>query len=263
MLVTIKASCLSLVDYFVSDLFKFIDFETCSACNRYCVTCIRNSHPERDKVQSWFEKNYLPIGVIRQALDQCAELGFTGGVCLSHYNEPLMDERIPKIIRLAKSYPQFKEVFMNSNGDFLTEELAREIDGSGLDRIIVSLYMDEPIKSQRAAWIKTLFTYTEPVIITMSDHIATHFSPKFDVEALTEKYIDNPCGEPAIRVIINHRQQYLACCDDVIGNFDMGTFPETSIGDHWFGGKRQSMIINLREHGGRRKYAYCSTCPRR
>jgi len=246
----------------MSELFKFIDFETISTCNRTCPTCIRNSHPEREKVQSFFELNLLPTKIVRLALDQCAELGFTGGVCLSHYNEPLMDNRIADIAILAKSYGQFKPIFLNTNGDFLTEELAQSLDGV-LDKIIVSLYMDEPKKSERGNWIKTLFNHTEPVIITMSDHIATHFSPAFDVEELAKQHIDNPCGEPATRVIINHRQQYLACCDDVVGNFDMGTFPETSIHDHWFGGKRQSMIINLREKGGRRKYEYCSSCPRK
>lgn len=245
----------------MNELFRFLDLETISSCNRTCPTCIRNSHPDKKAISSWFEVNYLPLEVITEALDQCVALGFTGGVCLSHYNEPLMDERIAEIAALAKSYGQFSEVFMNSNGDFLTEELAKDLDGH-LDKIIVSLYMDEPIKSQRAEWIKTLFQSTHPEIITMSDHIATHFSPSFDVEALAEQHKNRDCAEPRIRVIINHRRQYLLCCDDVVGNFDLGTFPETSIKDYWFGAKHMSIMNNLRNQGGRLQYSYCSTCPR-
>jgi molybdenum cofactor biosynthesis enzyme MoaA len=122
----------------VNELFRFLDLETISSCNRTCPTCIRNSHPDKKAISSWFEVNYLPLEVITEALDQCVALGFTGGVCLSHYNEPLMDERIAEIAALAKSYGQFSEVFMNSNGDFLTEELAKDLDGH-LDKIIVSL----------------------------------------------------------------------------------------------------------------------------
>jgi hypothetical protein len=199
--------------------------------------------------------------VIKEALDQCKDMGFGGGVCLSHYNEPLMDDRIVEIAELVKSYNQFKPIFLNTNGDFLTEGLAQSLDGV-LDRILVSLYMDEPKKSERARWVESLFQKTEAIPLTASAHIATHFSPKFDVKNLAELRRDYPCAESRIRVIINHRQQFLLCCDDVIGNFDLGTFPETSIETYWFGKKHAQIVKDLKERGGRRKYEYCSTCPR-
>jgi len=242
-------------------LFKYIDFETVSLCNRRCPTCIRNSHPDRDALAPWFEEHLLPIEIIREALDQCIELGFGGGVCLSHYNEPLMDARISEIAHIVKSYGIFKPIFMNTNGDFLTEELAQSLDGV-LDKILVSLYMDEPKKSERARWIESLFHKTKAHTITMSEHIPTHFSPKFDVKSLSELRRDHPCAESRIRVIINHRGQFLACCDDVIGNFGFGSFPETSIDDYWFGEKHSQFVQDLKERGGRHKYPYCYTCPR-
>ena len=241
-------------------MFKYLDLETCSSCNRVCPTCIRNSHPDRKEIASWFEPNYLPIPIIKEALNQCDDMGFHGSICLSHYNEPLMDERLPEIARLAKSYA-FESVFFNSNGDYITKDLAKELDGK-VDKIIFSLYMEEPIKSQRKYWIESLFKKTEAIVNTQTDHIATHFSPKFDVALLAEQNKGNPCGEAEIRVIINHRRQYLLCCDDVVGNFDLGTFPETSIEDFWFGEKHTQIALNLRNPGGRLNYPYCSTCPR-
>jgi hypothetical protein len=202
------------------------------------------------------------MDVIKMALDEVAEMGFTGGVCLSHYNEPLMDERIPEIASIVKSYGVFSPIFMNTNGDFLTEELAQSLDGV-LDRIIVSLYMPKPKRLERALWINALFHKTDAQPLTESDHIATHFSPAFDVKALAEKHIDNPCGEPQVRVVINNQRQFLLCCDDVIGNFGLGTFPETSIKDYWFGEKHQKIVKDLMVSGGRRKHPYCATCPRR
>ena len=229
----------------MNELFKYLDFETISTCNRTCPTCIRNSHPDREAVRTFFEPHYLEMEVIKDALDQATRLGFAGGVCLSHYNEPLMDERIPEIASLARSYSQFYTVYFHTNGDFLTDELAKDLDGR-LDKIIVSLYMDEPKKTERKNWIKTLFRRTHAEVITQSDHIATHFSPAFDVKALAEKHRMHDCKEPQIRVVINHRRQYLLCCDDVIGNFDLGTFPEISIKDYWFGEKRMKIMNDLR-----------------
>jgi hypothetical protein len=242
------------------NLFKTLDLETISTCNRICPTCIRNSHPDKEAVKSFFSPTYLPMWVIDEAFDQCHAIGFTGSIILSHYNEPLLDERLPWIVKLAKTYP-FESVFLNTNGDLLTEELAQELDGH-LDRIIVSLYMREPVKSMRADWISSLFKKTKVDAITQSDHIPTHFSPKFDVEALAKKHIANVCHEPEMRVIINHRRQFLLCCDDVVGNFDLGTFPEMGIEEFWFGEKRGTIMRDLQNMGGRLKHLYCSTCPR-
>jgi MoaA/NifB/PqqE/SkfB family radical SAM enzyme len=213
-------------------------------------------------LQPWFEKNLLPTEIIEEALDEVAEMGFTSGVCLSHYNEPLMDERIVYIANMVKSYGLFKPIFLNTNGDFLTEELARALDGV-LDRILVSLYMDEPKKSERARWIESIFHTTEAIPLTHSTHIATHFSPAFDVVSLAVNHRDNKCDEPKVRVVISHNRQFLLCCDDVVGNFDLGTFPETSIKDYWFGEKHTQIVRDLAERGGRRKHDYCASCPRR
>ena len=243
-------------------LFKYVDLETCSSCNRVCPTCLRNSHPNREALQSWFEPEFLPVRTIKDALNQCMELGFLGSICLSHYNEPLMDERISEIGRMAKSYGQFSKVYMHSNGDLLNEDIANDLDGA-FDQIIFTLYMNEPVKSKRANWIKSLFHKTKVEIITYSEHIATHFSPKFDVKSMAEKYREHPCSnEPQIHLIINHRRQYLLCCEDVIGNFDLGYFPDISIEDYWFGKKHVGIIADLGAEGGRLKHEYCATCPR-
>jgi len=243
----------------MTSMVNYLDFETISSCNRFCPTCIRNSHPDREAVKSWFEVNYLPIAVIKEALDQAVEMDFHGGVCLSHYNEPLMDQRIPDIAAMVKAYGRFSPIFLNTNGDYLTEELAAALDGK-LDHIIVTLYMKEPIKSERAAWLPTIFHQTEVRVITMSEHIATHFSPAFDVMELAKKHGGHPCSEPAMRIIINHRQQYLLCCDDVVGNFGLGNFPDIPLAEHWK--KRQQIIEILAQQGGRQWHPYCISCPR-
>ena len=245
----------------MSNFFKYLDLETVGNCNRRCVTCIRNSHPDRDKVESFFSGELLPFDVIKEALDQCVELNFSGGVCLSHYNEPLMDDRIADIAALVKSYGKFHPIFLNTNGDFLSDEIAGSLDGL-LDHIIVSLYTDKATRAERAEWVTSLFSKTKVEACTMSDHIPTHFSPKFDVIGLANRHRNHTCREANIRVIINHRRQFLLCCDDVIGNFDLGMFPETSIKDYWFGNKHSVISSDLNNVGGRMKYEYCKSCPR-
>lgn len=241
-------------------LFQNLDFETISNCNRTCPTCIRNSHPDRDAVQPWFETHLLDEDIIFAVLDEAVSLGFSGGVILSHYNEPLMDERLPDIARRVKAYNRFASIFLNTNGDFLTEEMASAFDGV-LDHMIVALYMDEPVKSKRAAWMATLFKKTQLSIITNPVHIATHFSPNFPVIDLARQHAQHTCMEPWMHVILNHRAQWLGCCDDVIGNFGLGTYPEMSLKYH-LEGKHQIMRTSLAKPGGRAWHSYCVSCPR-
>lgn len=239
-------------------LFNFLDFETIGSCNRTCRTCIRNSHPDRNELASWFGPNYLEEELIYDAIDQALAMGYRGGVCLAHYNEPTMDERLPTIAHRVRSYSGLDTVHMNTNGDLITPELAAELDGA-FDFINVSLYMEEPVKSERAAWLPTLFRKTRVRVFTDRPHMPTHFTPAYDLEGML-KIAQRAICHPR-RVIINHRRQYLLCCDDVIGNFDLGTFPEISIEDYWVG-KREKIAQALSRAGGRASHPYCMSCPK-
>ncbi len=241
-------------------MYRYLDFETIGSCNRTCPTCLRNSYPDRDAVASWFGKNYLEEELIYDAVEQALAMGFRGGVCLSHYNEPMMDERLPRIAHAVRSYDKLNTVHLNTNGDFITEELAAQLDGA-LNFMIITLYMDEPIRSERAEWIRSLFKHTVLRIKVNTGHDTTHFSPSSDLNTLIEERRGNRCDQPNNRVIINHRRQYLLCCDDLIGNFDLGTFPEVGIEEYW-NGKRREIANTLSENGGRSWHPHCEICPR-
>jgi hypothetical protein len=241
-------------------MFRILEIETKSTCNRTCSTCIRNSHSNRELLRSWFEPNEMPLSVISQIISQAKVLGYTGAVCLSHYNEPLLDSRLPQIAAMVRHDLRATELFFHSNGDMLTKEMAEQLDGI-VTRIAFSLYMDEPLKSQREAWIRGLFKQTK-VDMTGGSHFATHFSPLFPVSELAMSHRDRPCQETLARLILNHRGQMLMCCEDVIGNFDLGHFPERSLTELWWSEHHQSAVWTIGQSGGRRQFDYCETCPR-
>lgn len=240
-------------------IFEHLDFETVGNCNRVCPTCIRNSHPDRDALKPWFSGDLLPISIMCSAIDEAIRMGFSGTVCLSHYNEPLMDKRLVQIVRYLRTKYSHLYFYFHTNGDYLAEDIAKALDGH-LDRIVVTLYMDEPKKSERAQWVHTLFDKTICDVITQSTHIATHFSPNHPVKELAKAYKEHTCFEPSMRVVINHRRQFLMCCDDVIGNFNLGTFPEKTIAEHWE--EKQELQKKLAVRGGRKWHPYCESCPR-
>jgi hypothetical protein len=147
-------------------------------------------------------------------------------------------------------------LFLHTNGDFLTPELAQELDGV-LDHLQITLYMDKTKADKRAKWVKGLFKHSKTGIVN-SQHRVTHFSPLKNRKQLIQDRQGQPC-KPR-KIIINHQRQYLLCCEDLIGNFDLGTFPEISLPEHWYG-KRQQINQTLAHKGGRNNYPYCLSCP--
>jgi sulfatase maturation enzyme AslB (radical SAM superfamily) len=241
-------------------LFKRLEIETCSMCNRSCPNCIRNSHPNRAAVQDWFQPNLMPAEMFERIMRQACDLGFRGSVCLQHYNEPLMDDRIEEFGRFARGLACFSEVFISTNADYITEARARKLDGT-FDMLLIALYLDEPKKTERERWLRAQFSKTK-LEFTGGAHIPTHFSPEFDVTSLAQAHVDRPCSLPLDRLIINHRGDMLLCCDDVVGNFALGNVKRQTLHELWFGARHQQIVNDLLVAGGRRKHAYCATCPR-
>jgi hypothetical protein len=237
---------------------KKMGIETSSMCNRTCPTCIRNSHPDRSVVGHWFKQNYMPMEIIKQILDQ-VQVDFKSiwRVYLSQFNEPLMDSRIIEIIKLVRTYDR-PFPYLITNGDFLTEELAKDLDDL-LEGMVISLYEFDPVlRSIKREKFRSWFKKTK--LLIKGSHSITHFcneSPK-----LAEQFKDGTCTYFPRRIIINNRGQYLLCCEDIAGSFDLGTFPEVSLKDYWYGEKRNKIIKDLSTPGGRNNYEYCRICPR-
>lgn len=241
-------------------LFTRLEIETIGACNRTCVTCLRNSIPDKEATASWFSRTLLPTDVIIRLLDECVSLGYKGEVCFSHYSEPLMDDRTVDLCKAARDRG-FSRVFFCSNGDFLTEDLAAQLDGV-VHEIGFSLYMDEPKRSQRERWIKSLFSKTKLLPFGYGDHMTTHYSPKSDMIPLIRHHKDKPCHHPQRRLIINHKGDMLLCCDDMIGNFGLGNIVGSTVESLWWSDVHQDLVTRLSQPGGRAVHPHCASCPR-
>ena len=125
--------------------------------------------------------------------------------------------------------------------------------------LTVALY-DKTKAVKREREIRTLLRRT---LLTFTDggHITTHFSPLYPVEELARSHAGHPCHEPIRRMIVNHRGEMLMCCDDLIGNFDLGNVKDHTIEELWFSEKHQDLVLALEKPGGR-THPYCKSCPR-
>jgi radical SAM protein with 4Fe4S-binding SPASM domain len=252
-------------------MFLMLEIETRSTCNRRCAACIRNAHPDRKAVQSWFEEHDLPLDVIFRVMLQVREMG-CGAVGLQHYNEPLEDKRLPHIAAMAKGLG-FASITLATNGDYMTPELAAELDDK-FTQLDIAIYPTSqyPYKqldgsgqgptdaTERESWLRSLFRQTK-LNITRTLHCASHFSPLHPVEELAAQFAHLPCYEPIVRMIVNHRGDMLLCCQDVTGNFELGNVHEASVAELWNSDRHRAFVQALDKDGGRAVHPHCLACP--
>jgi radical SAM protein with 4Fe4S-binding SPASM domain len=133
------------------------------------------------------------------------------------------------------------------------------VDGC-FDELVISLY-DEKTRAAREKKLRAAFKKTK-LVFTNGAHIPTHFSPMHSVVVLAQQNLEKPCNEPQRRMIVNHLGEMLLCCDDCIGNFNLGSIYRNSLKELWFSDKHQYLVRTLQKAGGRHVHSYCESCPR-
>jgi radical SAM protein with 4Fe4S-binding SPASM domain len=203
----------------------------------------------------------LPTDTFKSIIDQAVEMGFTGNVCLQHFNEPLLDVRLAELAEYVKSRKEITGLLTAcTNADLMTPELAETFDGL-FDQFTVALYMEEPMKSKRAELLLSMFKKTE-LYFTEGAHHVTHFSPFTNLDAAITDCADLPCTSFNSILYIACDGTILQCCEDYVGHFDLGNVHTSTIKEIWESETYMSLIDDLSEAGGRRKHEYCTNCPR-
>ena len=101
--------------------------ELSSVCNYRCIMC-----PNKDLSKS--QKGHMDMELYRRIIDQAADSVFD--INLAHRGESMLHPRIVEAITYARERGLYTR--LHTNGSLLTEDLAREIIASGLDRLSFS-----------------------------------------------------------------------------------------------------------------------------
>jgi len=106
----------------------FIQIETNIACNADCPFCPQKSLRRRP--------HRMPDEMWMKIIDDTRSMGITYRPFL--INEPLSDKRMGKIMRFIRR-DDTARIEINTNGELMTEEMARDILDSGVDVIRFSI----------------------------------------------------------------------------------------------------------------------------
>jgi len=238
-------------------MFHVLQIETSSWCNRACVTCLRQTYPDRDRIKPWFSQNYLPTETVVGLLEAGRKRGNVRRVAFNLYNEPTLDPRLPVFVRMAKElgYPH---VLFCTNGDMLTKRLAADLDG-WVDSIRVALYPSREMEGRKGT-IRSLF-YRTAIRFTGGKHRSTHFLGSRGGSGHDEA-LEFHCRHAAGNLIVNHQGDVCLCCDEITPDVYLGNAILDPIPSLWEHEGHVRVVMGLRHPGGRKRVPYCRTCPK-
>jgi len=117
--------------FIIRDFPMHLDIETTSCCNLKCTFC--DKLPLLKKNQ----RGYIDLDLYKKIIDEGAEHKLWG-VKLSYRGEPLLHKDICKMVHYAKKNGVL-DVYFNTNGMLLSEEVSNELIDAGLNRISISI----------------------------------------------------------------------------------------------------------------------------
>ena len=112
-----------------------VEIEVFSYCNRRCWFCPNSIVDRRSKTEYMAEDLYLRI------LGDLADADYRQMISYSRYNEPLADRIILRRIEQARQRLPEAVLHTNTNGDYLTPALLRDLANAGLRSLNIQIYL--------------------------------------------------------------------------------------------------------------------------
>ena len=211
--------------------FALVSIETRSGCNYDCSFCpVSRSVDPRAPGEMSYE-------LLQKIAAELSDLRFSGMICLFGNNEPLLDERMPGLVRMFSSECPQSKVRILTNGTYVSVPLVTELFEAGLARLTINNYTDgqrliAPVRSLvRAAG--QLFPFDIRVSVRSRVEVLTTragTAPNKQVPAFTPTGF---CGLPFTDIYVSYTGAVNLCSFDAYGQVPMGNVTDLPLMSIW------------------------------
>ena len=118
-----------------------LDIESTNRCNLKCTFCDKLPYLRKDQIGN------IDINLYKKIIDEGVKYGLMS-VKLSYRGEPLLHENIVEMVRYAKERG-ILDIYFNTNGMLLNEEMSEALVDAGLDRISISIEGTDHVAFER------------------------------------------------------------------------------------------------------------------
>ena len=219
-------------NYGAWDIFGAVGIETTTHCNRRCPFC-PNSKYDRGLKKN---EKFMDEKLFKKIIDELAEIKYRGIIRPFFYGDPLVDERMPKLVKYVKNKLPKAKIYLNTNGIALTIPLYKKLYEAGIDYLMISQYTADMLPN-----VKEFFEY-------MKTRPKKENKAKYRIFEIERLATSNRCGEVDVPVVaerpfcaypghydlnINYKGDVLLCCNDYHGKIVFGNVKDEKIMDIW------------------------------
>lgn len=209
-----------------SFMFKAVELEINSMCNRACTYC-PNSFAKRPK-------GYMDEALFRKIIDELAEIDFDGRISYHFYGEPMLDERLPEFIEYTRKCVPRSYTEIYSNGDYLNVENFRFYVERGLDKFLITQHDNEMTPALQE--IMDTITEEEKKHITIrfaKDRYLINRSGLITSLQVVNEPLKEVCDWPLNIMVITMAGNVVLCCNDYFETEVIGNVQSRSLRDVW------------------------------
>ena len=242
-------------------MFKTIEFETTSYCNRKCEYC-----PNVDFERFGDKENFfMREEVFEKLISQLKDMNFSGLISPHLYGEPLSDPRMlewSKFIKLNLPNSRLKIV---TNGDYLTKDNFYNFIDAGVDIFYISKH-SKLLKKDCRDLIKDLKQEELSKYILVQDFykdfyedqsMFTNRGGSISVDEKNNKKPPVNCSY-ATYPVINSLGDLIMCCQDFHNNYVFGNILDKHLKDIWF--DKKNIDIRKKIYNYKLDLKICKDC---
>ncbi len=206
------------IHHVTQDMFSYLEIQTVTECNRSCPICPVSSDP--------IEEAFMEEGLFKKIIGEVGEIGFNGRISPHFYGEPLLDERLPRLMKYAKEKIPESKIIIFTNGDLLTKKKLEELLDNGVDGFLVTQYNGKGLR---------LLNELEPEQRRrISYKVLSDRSYLFNRGGLVSpKRVRrmNRCFYPSDSLVIDFKGNVVLCCNDYHSNHVFGNLQSEDLVD--------------------------------
>lgn len=241
-----------------------IELNTTELCNRKCVFCPRvdpEIYPNRNL--------NMTVKTAEKIAADLAAVGFKGRISFSGFGEPILNKKLPDLIRAVRRHLPDNLVDTNTNGDKLTAAMVRNVFDAGISAIYINMY-DGPDQEPKFRAI-----LSEAGVPESKFKLRPHWNGAEDnfglilnnrsgmisdatAGGLPEEPIRHPCYYPFSRAMIDWNGDMLLCTNDWGRARVVGSVHDKSIRDLWLSPSMLEARAMLAQ--GDRNHRPCDKC---
>ena len=249
-----------------TQIFKAIFLELRSRCNSTCSFCpVSIGNDIRDDITMDFK-------LYKNIINQLKEINYRGRINFYNNSEPLITKNLFEYLEYAtKTIKNGNEFRVMTNGISLNKSKSENLVKSGINSIIVNLYLDDLTKDfpEKVMYLKELVDANN---IEKNTKISLNIYKRLITEVLCNKSGDAPnkheaypmyfrgfCIQPFTRLVIDPNGVIGLCCMDAFVKKSFGNLNDSKLIDIWEGSKLNHYRNELLQ-GNRSKLDVCSNC---